>query len=139
MTAQVEIKLGGMSDSHINRGACRYVSALAALLFLVGAEQSRVMPLLHNNERDTRFVVRLQFNASLTDSGQFVLQKLKELAFRDAIPVQYYPVRFVSTSGLVEHDEQFAGEFSTILLDLNDFGSLNFVEVSLKTCKHLHF
>ena len=58
--AQVEVELRGVGDAHVHRGAGGDVPALAALLLLVGAEQPRVVTLLHHDERDTGLVVWLE-------------------------------------------------------------------------------
>ena len=72
VTAQVEVKLGGMSDARVHRGARRYVAAAAALLFAVGTEETRVVSLLHGDERDARLIAGLQFHARLSDGHQLI-------------------------------------------------------------------
>lgn len=60
MTAEVEVKLGGVRDAQVNCGPGGDVPRLAGLLLLVRAEQPRVVPLLHHDERDARLVLRFQ-------------------------------------------------------------------------------
>lgn len=71
MTAQIEVKLGRMSDANVYSRASRYVTALADLVLLVSTEEARVVALLYNNECDTWLVSHLQFHTSLTDGLQF--------------------------------------------------------------------
>ena len=52
MRTQVEVKLSGMGDAHIDGGSGRDVARLAALLLLVGTEQPRVMALLRRDVCD---------------------------------------------------------------------------------------
>ena len=58
--AQVEVKLGGVGDANVHGGPGRDVAALAALLLLVGAEESRVVTLLDHDEGDAGLIVWLQ-------------------------------------------------------------------------------
>ena len=58
MWAQVKIKFGWVGNASIDSCASRYVARFARLLFLVSAKESRVVALLHNDKRDTRFVIR---------------------------------------------------------------------------------
>lgn len=60
VTAEVEVELGGVRDAEVDGGAGGDVARLARLLLLVGAEQPRVVPLLHHYERNARLVLRLQ-------------------------------------------------------------------------------
>ena len=62
MAAQVEVELGGMRDAEVHGGAGGDVARLAGLLLLVGAEQARVVTLLHHYERDARLVFRFQLS-----------------------------------------------------------------------------
>jgi hypothetical protein len=56
MRTQVEIKFGWMSDPNIHRCPCRNVPRFARLFLLVSAEETSVMPLLNDNERDAWLV-----------------------------------------------------------------------------------
>ena len=73
MTAQIEIELGWMRNSNVDRCARRNITRLSTLLLLVGAEQPSVMTFLHNNESDSRTVVGFEFDARFANRGQFVL------------------------------------------------------------------
>lgn len=106
MTTKVEIKLGRMSNPHVDSGSSRYVAALPALLFLVGTKKPCVMSLLHDNESDARFVIRFQFDTRLSNSCQLVLQQLQKLALRHSVSVQNYPMGFVTTRRFVKHYQQ---------------------------------
>ena len=57
MGAEIEVKLCRVSDPNVHGGPGGDVPALAALLLLVGAEQSGVVTLLDNYECDARLVV----------------------------------------------------------------------------------
>lgn len=118
MTAQIEIKLGRMRNTNVDRCARRYVARFARLLLLVRTEQSRVMSLLHHNERDARPIVGLQLNASLANGRQFVLQNVRKLSLRHAVTVQNDAMRLVAAGGFVEHDEQLAHHAAQLLDDL---------------------
>ena len=67
MTAQVEVKLGGVGNAHVNSGAGRDVAAAASLVLTVRAEEAGVVALLDNDEGDTWAVVTFQFGACLAD------------------------------------------------------------------------
>ena len=56
-----------MSDSDINSRSSRDVARLSTLLLLVRAEQTGVVALLHDDERDAWLVVRLQLDAGFSD------------------------------------------------------------------------
>ena len=60
MGAEIEVKLCRVSDPDVHGGPGGDVPALAALLLLVGAEQSGVVTLLHHDERDAGLVVWLK-------------------------------------------------------------------------------
>lgn len=62
MTAEIKVEFSGVRDAEVDGGAGRDVARLAGLLLLVGAEQARVVPLLHHDERDARLVLRLQLH-----------------------------------------------------------------------------
>lgn len=106
MAAKVEIELGGVCDADIDGGAGRNVAALAALLLLVGAEETCVVPLLHHDERDARLVVGLEFDAGLADGRQLVLQQLQKLTLRHAVTVEDDAVRLIPARRFVEHDQK---------------------------------
>lgn len=107
VTAQIEIKLGGMSDTDIDRCTGRYVTTLPTLLLFVSTEQSGVVTLLYHYKRNAWLIICLQFNTSLTDRRQFVLEQLQELSFGYSIPIQDYPMGFVTPSWFVKHYQQF--------------------------------
>ena len=66
MTAEVEIKLVRVGNTSIDSGACWNVTALPDLLFLISAEESSVVALLHSDECDTGLVPCLQGHAGFT-------------------------------------------------------------------------
>ena len=105
VAAQVEVELGGMSDAGVDGGAGRYVAAAAALLLAVGAEEARVVALLHGDEGDARLVAGLQLHARLAYRHQLVGQHGHELALGDAVAVEYDAHRF-EVCRLVELYEQ---------------------------------
>lgn len=107
MTTKIKIKLGGMSNSHVHSSTSRYIAALPALFLLVGTKKPSVMPLLDNNKSDARFIIGFQFDARLSNSCQLVLQKLQKLALRHSVPVQNYPMGFVTTRRFIKHNQQF--------------------------------
>lgn len=74
--AQIEIKLRRMTDPHIHRCSSRNIPATTNLFLLIGAEQSRVMTLLHHDERDSGLVSHLQLDARLTNGTEFVVEHL---------------------------------------------------------------
>lgn len=108
MTAQIEIEFRRMCYTYVDRGSCWNITALPALFFFVGTEQSCVMSLLNNDERYTRLVVSLEFDARLSDSRQFMLKNVQKLSLRDTVAVQNYPVWFVATGALVEHYKELS-------------------------------
>ena len=60
MGAEIEIKLCRVSDPDVHGGSGGDVPALAALLLLVGAEQSGVVTLLDHDKCDAGLVVCLE-------------------------------------------------------------------------------
>ena len=60
MGAEIEVKLCRVSDPDVHGGPGGNVPALAALLLLVGAEQSGVVTLLHHDKCDAGLVVCLE-------------------------------------------------------------------------------
>ena len=64
-----------------------------------------MVSLLDHNEGDPWLVVRLQLDAGLSDSGQFVLEDVGELALAHPVPVHDDPVGLVAASAFVEHHE----------------------------------
>lgn len=121
MAAQIEVKLRGMCDAHVDRGARRNVARFARLLLFVGAKQSSVMTLLHHNERDARPIVRLQLNAGLPNRRQLVLQHMWKLSLGHTVSVQNDAMWFVAAGRFVKHDEQLADHAAELL---NDFLSM---------------
>lgn len=107
-----------MGDAHVDGRTGRNVARLAALFLLVCAEQSRVMTLLHHNERDTRLVVGFQLDARLSNGRQLVLQHMRELTLRYAIPVQDDPMGLETARRFVEHDQQLPNHTAQLLDDL---------------------
>ena len=67
MTAQVEVKLGGVGNAHVDGGAGWDVAAAAGLVLAVGAEEAGVVALLDDDEGDAWAVVAFQFGACLAD------------------------------------------------------------------------
>lgn len=118
MAAQIEVELCRMCDSHVDGRSRRYVSAFPALLFLVSAEEPRVMSLLHHYEGDTRLVVALQFDASLADRRQLVLQQLQELTFGDAVTIEDDAMGFVAAGRFVKHYQELPDHRAQFLYDL---------------------
>lgn len=86
--AQVEIKLCWVGDSNVNCCACRDVARAARLLLEVSTEEASVVTLLNNNKGNAWLVVRLQFDASLPDGSQLMLQNLQKLTLRNTIPAK---------------------------------------------------
>ena len=104
MRAQIKVKFGGMSDSGVNRSSGRDVAGFTGLFLLIGTEESCVMPLLDNDKRNARLVIRFQLDTSFSDGRQLVLKHSAKLAFTDAVTVHDDPVGF-ETSRLVEQDQ----------------------------------
>ena len=77
MRAKVKIEFCRVGDADVDGRAGRNVARLSGLLFLVRAEQSGVVPLLNDDERDSGLVVGLQLDAGLSDCRELVLQNLK--------------------------------------------------------------
>lgn len=69
MAAQIKVEFRWMSYTHVDSCARRDITALAALFFFICTKQARVMPLLHHDERYTRSVVSLEFDACLTNGS----------------------------------------------------------------------
>lgn len=99
-----------MSDSGVDRRSGRDVTRFTGLFFLIGTEEPRVMPLLDNDKRNARFVIRFQLDTSFSDGRQFVLEHSAELAFANAVTVHDDPVGF-ETRCLVKQDQQFSVVF----------------------------
>jgi len=96
-----------MSYAYVDSRTRWNISAFTALFLFVRAEQTRVMSLLHYNERYTGSVIDLELETCLTNGSQFVLQNGEELAFRDAVTIQNYSMWLISACALVKHYEQF--------------------------------
>ena len=77
VTAQVEVELCRMSDAHVDGGSGGDVTALADLILLVGAEQSRVVALLYDDECDSRLISYLQLHTRFSHSSQFMRKYLQ--------------------------------------------------------------
>ena len=77
MTAQVEVKLCRVSDSHVHSGAWRDVSTFSNLVFFVCTEEPGVVALLNHDERDAGLEVHLKFEASFTHGTELVVQNLE--------------------------------------------------------------
>jgi len=118
MGAKVEVEFCGMGDTDVHGGSGRNVSTFSALFFFVCAEKSGMMTFLNHNEGDAGLVIWFKLNASLPDGGKLVLEDVKELSFADSIPVDDDSVRFVSSSGFVEHGEMFLHHGRQLLDDL---------------------
>ena len=73
------------------------------------------MSLLDHNEGDPWLVVRLQLDAGLSDSGEFVLEDVGELALAHPVPVHDDPVGLVAACALVEHHQMFSHHLRQIL------------------------
>lgn len=115
MAAQIEIELGGMCDTNVNCGAGWYIARFTTLLFLVSAEEPSMMPLLNNNKCDAWLITSLQFDASLTQRSQFMLQHMWELALRHTVAIKNDAVWFVAARGLVEHNQQLTHHAAELL------------------------
>merc|ERR1719150_3387297 len=107
-----------MRDPNIYCGSGGNVPALPALLLLVGAEQSGVVSLLDHNEGDPWLVVRLQLDAGLSDSGEFVLEDVGELALTHPVPVHDDPMGLVAACALVEHHQVLPHHLRQVLDDV---------------------
>ena len=118
MRAEIEVELCWVSDSNIDSCTRGDVATLAALLLLVGTEQSGVMTLLDHNEGDAGLVVSLQLDAGLSDGRQLVLEHVHELALAHTVPVDDDPVRLVAAGALVEHDQVLLDHGAQLLDDL---------------------
>ena len=74
---KVKIEFCGVSDANVYCGSSWDVARATRLLFFVRAKQPGVVALLNDNKRDAWFVISFEFDASFTQSSQFVLQNLK--------------------------------------------------------------
>ena len=119
--AQIEVELCGVGNADIDCRSCRDVARLPRLFFLISTEQTGVVALLNDNEGDPRLVVWLQPDAGLPDGRELVLEYLEELAFTDTIAVHDDSMRFVSTSGFVEHHQMVLDHCRELL---DDFDSM---------------
>ena len=72
VAAQVEVKLERVRDAGVHRRAGWNVLGFAGSVPGVLTEQSRVVALLHHQERDERAVVFLQAHARLLDRAHLV-------------------------------------------------------------------
>lgn len=129
MTAQVEIELCWMCNTDVDGCTSWNITRFATLFLLVSTEQASVMTFLDNDEGDTWAVVSLEFDASLSDGGQLMLQDVRELSLGDTVAVENDSVWFVATCRFVEHHEQLAHHTAelldhllTMLLDSNCCG-----------------
>lgn len=123
MRAEIKVKLGGVSDAHIDGGASGNVATAADLFALVRAKEAGVMTLLHHNEGDARAVVLLEEDARLADCQQFVGEHLLELALGDTVAIEDNAM-WLETSGAIElnqqlldHVRQVLDDFLTVLLN----------------------
>lgn len=73
---QIKVEFSWMRNTNIDRRTGRDVPRFARLLLFVSTKQPRVMAFLHNNESNSWFIIRFQFNACLTNRCKFVLQNL---------------------------------------------------------------
>lgn len=103
MTAEIKVKFGGMRNANVDSCARGYIARLATLFLLVGAEKSRMMAFLHDNECDARSVVCLNFDACLTQCCELVLQDVRKLAFGDTVAIQDDAMWLVAARTFVEH------------------------------------
>merc|ERR1719430_1836849 len=85
MTQQVEISLCRMVDALIDH--CASQSVPIPILVIVHWEEPGVMPLLHHQISDWRFIARLQLAACLSHSHQFFGQHSEKLTLANSIPV----------------------------------------------------
>lgn len=72
VTTQIEVKFCGMCDADIDGCTSRNVTTATNLVLPVGTEESRVMPLLYDDERYTRLISHLQFHTGLAHSTQLM-------------------------------------------------------------------
>ena len=70
---KVEIKFCWVSDANVHGGASWDIARATRLLFFVRAKQPSVVAFLNDNKCDAWFVIGFQFDASFTQSSQFVL------------------------------------------------------------------
>ena len=81
--AQEEVILRGMGDVGIDGRPRRHVARSPGLVALVRAEEARVVPLLHRDQRDPWHVVGLQLREKLVnvkvEVGQMVKDKVKSV------------------------------------------------------------
>lgn len=77
MAAKVKIKFSRMTNSHVNGGSGRNISTFPTPVFLVPAEESGVMTLLHDNESDTRLVANFKHGTSFPNCSKFRGQDLE--------------------------------------------------------------
>jgi hypothetical protein len=102
--AQVEVKLGWVSDAYVHCSTGRNVPAFADLFPLIGAEEARVVSLLDDYECDARPVIVFQFHARAPDGQQFVSQHLMELTLRYTVAIEDNTV-WLKTGRLIELNE----------------------------------
>ena len=57
--------------------------ALSYLVFLVCTEQTRMMSLLHDDERDARLIAHLKLHTRFTDGAQLLRQHLQYTTHTD--------------------------------------------------------
>ena len=76
MAAEEEVKLGGVSDTHIDGCASGYIATLACLVLPICAEEAGVVPLLYDDECDAGLVAQLQAHTCLTYGPQLIAQNL---------------------------------------------------------------
>lgn len=123
MRAQVKVELGRVCDADVDGRARGNVATLADLLLVVGAEEARVMALLHDDEGNARAVVVLEVHARLPDGNQLVREDLLELALGDAVAVEDDAVRLEARRAvelneqLFDHVCQILDDFLAMLLD----------------------
>jgi len=96
---------------------------LTDLIFLIGTEEPRVMPLLNHNERDSWLIIDLQLHACLADCSQLMRQDVSKLALADSVAVEndarrLKPCRNVELNEkLLHHRRQFMNHLLPMLLD----------------------
>ena len=94
-----------------------YCHRCTDLIFLVGAEEPRVVALLDDDEGDARLVAHLELHARFADSAQLERERLAELALADAVAVED-AARRLEARAAVELDEQLAHHRAQLLDDL---------------------